>query len=149
MAISQRFYHPNHAHHIRTYITGHHICQMCKEGRQPTIPFQKRININTPALKKITTDIKYMPSSAEQYTYILVLLCEVTKFPNSITHKTTETADVCTAIMDGDIKYFGSPIYIIYDQDPVIMSSFAQYFFQQIGIKILTVNITNHKSLFG
>ena len=36
-----------------------------------------------------------------------------------------------------------------YDQDPAFMSSLAQYFFQQFGIKILRVNITTHKSLLA
>ena len=33
----------------------------------------------------------------------------------------------------------------ICDQDSAFMSNLAQYFFQQFGIKIITVTVTNHK----
>ena len=49
--------------------------------------------------------------------------------------------------MNGYIKYFGFPFHIICDQDPTFMSSLAQYILQHFGIKILTVGITNDKSL--
>ena len=37
---------------------------MFKGGKQPKRPFQKRINFNTPTLTKISTDIKYMTTPA-------------------------------------------------------------------------------------
>ena len=50
MIISQRIYHPNLAHHIRSCITGGYIYQMFKHGKQTSRPWQKRINIITPTL---------------------------------------------------------------------------------------------------
>ena len=45
--ISQRFYCPNLAENLRAYITGCHICQMFKKGKNFQRPYQKRMNINT------------------------------------------------------------------------------------------------------
>ena len=55
--ISQRFYCPNLAENLRAYITGCHICQMFKKGKNFQRPYQKRMNINTPAMTKISMDI--------------------------------------------------------------------------------------------
>ena len=45
----QRFYCPNLAENLRAYITGCHMCQMFKKGKNFQRPYQKRMNINTPA----------------------------------------------------------------------------------------------------
>ena len=109
---------PSLAHHHKVYITVCHVCQMFKEGYRL---FQKRININTPTLTKISIDIKYMPNLTKQYKYIPSPFCEITNFLIALPLKTTLTADSCTAIMDGCIKYFGLPTYIIGNQDPAFM----------------------------
>ena len=56
--ISQRFYCPNLAEQLRAYITGCHICQLFKKGRQFDRPLQKRLNLNVPAMTKISMDMK-------------------------------------------------------------------------------------------
>ncbi len=77
--ISQRFYCPNLAEHLRAYITGCHICQLYKKGKTPDGPHQKRLNLNVPALTKLSMDIKHMPP-CHGYKYILVLLCKYLTF---------------------------------------------------------------------
>ena len=51
---SQRFYCPNLAANLRAYITGCHTYQMFKKGKNFQRPCQKRININTPAMTRIS-----------------------------------------------------------------------------------------------
>ena len=75
--ISQRFYCPNLAENLRAYITGCHVCQLFKKGKDFKRPYQKRINLNVPAMTKISMDIKQIPVN-KGYSHILVLLCEVT-----------------------------------------------------------------------
>ena len=59
--ISQRFYCPNLAENLRAYLTGCHVCQLFKKGKDFKRPYQKRINLNVPAMTKISMDIKQMP----------------------------------------------------------------------------------------
>ena len=89
MTINQRYYIPNLAHHIHAYITGCHLCQLLKAGPRFNRPHQRRININVPALSKISLDIKYMPkvyagknTEGENlyWSFLLVLLCEISNF---------------------------------------------------------------------
>ena len=73
--ISDQFYCPSLALHLRTYITGCHLCQLFKSAKRFSRPFQKRINLNAPSLTKISMDFKHMPKSASNYKFILVLTC--------------------------------------------------------------------------
>ena len=61
VTISQRFFCPNLAHHIRAYIVGCHICQVAKQPKDIKRPFQKHINIGVPAMCEVSMDIKHMP----------------------------------------------------------------------------------------
>ena len=61
--ISQRFYCQNLAENLKKFQR----------------PYQKRMNKNTPAMTRISMDIKQMPVN-RGYSHILVLLCEVSNY---------------------------------------------------------------------
>ena len=146
--ITQRFYCPNLAQHLRAYITGCHICQLFKKGPNFDRPLQKRININVPGMTKLSMDIKQMPSS-HGYSHILVLLCEVSNFMVALPLSSTKTPTILDAFQKGYLPYFGPPTHIICDQDPAFTSSLMEAFAQQLNIKIQMVSPTNHKSLLA
>ena len=146
--ISQRFYCPNLAEQLRAYITGCHMCQLFKKGKTFNRPFQKRININVPAMTKLSMDIKHMLAS-HGYTHILVLLCEVSNFLVALPLVSTKTQNILEAFQKGYLAYFGPPTHIICDQDPAFTSSLMEAFTQQLNIKVIMVSPTNHKSLLA
>ena len=144
--ISQRFYCPNLAENLRAYITGFHICQLCKKGKDLKRPYQKRINLNVPAMTKISMDIKQMPAN-KGYSHILVLLCEVTNYMVALPLMSTRTPHILDAFQKGYLAYFGPPTHIICDQDPAFTSSLMEAFVSQLNIRIVLVSPTNHQSL--
>ena len=119
--ISQRFYCPNLAENLRAYITGCHVCQLFKKGKDLKRPYQKRINLNVPAMTKISMDIKQMPANIG-YSHILVLLCEVTNYMVALPLMSTRTLHILDAFQRGYLAYFGPPTHIICDQDPAFTS---------------------------
>ena len=144
--ISQRFYCPNLAENLRAYITGCHVCQLFKKGKDFKRPYQKRINLSVPAMTKISMDIKQMPVN-KGYSYILVLLCEVTNYMVALPLMSTRTPHILDAFQKGYLAYFGPPTHIICDQDPAFTSSLMEAFVTQLNIKIVLVSPTNHQSL--
>ena len=144
--ISQRFYCPNLAENLRAYITGCHICQMFKKGKNFQKPYQKRMNINIPAMTRISMDIKQMPIN-RGYSYILVLLCEVSNCMVALSLSSTRTQNILEAFQRGYLAYFGPPTHMICDQDPAFTSSLMEAFVTQLNIKVILVSPTNHKSL--
>ena len=144
--ISQRFYCPNLAENLRAYITGCHVCQLFKKGKDLKRPYQKRINLNVPAMTKISMDVKQMPAN-KGYSHILVLLCEVTNYMVALPLMSTRTPHILDAFQRGYLAYFGPPTHIICDQDPAFTSSLMEAFVTQLNIKIVLVSPTNHQSL--
>ena len=144
--ISQRFYCPNLAENLRAYITGCHVCQLFKKGKDLKRPYQKRINLNVPAMTKISMDIKQMPAN-KGYSDILVLLCEVTNYMVALPLMSTRTPHILDAFQRGYLAFFGPPTHIICDQDPAFTSSLMEAFVTQLNIKIVLVSPTNHQSL--
>ena len=148
LTLSQRFFCPNLAHHVRAFIIGCHVCQTVKTSKHIKRPFQKRININVPALCKISMDIKHMPPS-QGYSFVLVMICEVSNFLVVSPLRSAQTIPVCNAIRSRFIAHYGPPTHIISDQDPAFVSSLAQAFFQHFGVRLLTVSPSNHKLLLA
>ena len=144
--ISQRFYCTNLAENLRAYITGCHVCQLFKKGKDFKRPYQKRINLNVPAMTKISMDIKQMPVN-KGYSHILVLLCEVTNYMVALPLMSTRTPHILDAFQKGYLAYFGSPTHIVCDQDTAFTSSLMEAFVTQLNIKVILVRPTNHQSL--
>ena len=145
--IGKRFYIPELARHARAYIMSCHVCQMFKTQKHQKYQQAYRVNIDTEALTKFSMDIKHMPPGNSGYRYILVLYCEVSNYLIACPMKTTQAPEICQNIIKECIAYFGVPSHIICDQDPAFMSSLSQYMYEQLGIRIITVGPTNHKSL--
>lgn len=122
---------------------------MFKQHKQKHRLLEKRVNINEKSLSKISMDIKHLHRSSDGYKYVLVLLCEVTNY--LVTHplKTTQTPEVCQALIKSFFAYFGTPRIIVTDLDPSFMSSLMKYFVQQFQIKLVTISVTNHSSLLA
>ena len=144
--ISKRFYCPNLAENLRAYITGCHICQMYKKGKSFQRPYEKRMNINVPAMTRLSMDIKQMTVNGG-YSHILVLLCEVTNFMVALPLRSTRTQHILDVFQKGYLAYFGPPTHILCDQDPAFTSSLMEAFVTHLNIKVILVSPTNHKSL--
>ena len=55
--------------------------------------------------------------------------------------------EVCSILFDKFVAYYAVPMRNICDQDPAFMSSLCQWFFKAYGMQLVTVSLTNHKSL--
>ena len=148
LTISSRFYCPNLAHHIRAYVTGCHICQQFKKGKKFQRPFNKRININTPALSKLSMDIKHMPTGTGGYKFILVLLCEVTNFMIAYPMRSTTAEEVGKNLIKLITRH-AKPSQIISDQDPAFTGRILSFLSKCMGSTQTWVSPTNHKSLLA
>ena len=58
-----------------------------------------------------------------------------------------KSEEVEEALIKHVITKFGTPEYIMMDQDSTFMSSLMNYLFKALGIKIKTVGPYNHKSI--
>ena len=147
--ISQRFYCPNLAEQLRAYIPGCHVCQLFKKGKMFDRPLRKRVNINVPAMTKISMDIKHMPTS-HGYSYILMLLCKVSNYMVALPLHSIRTPPHFASVSKGFMLHtLDLPHIFVCDQDASFTSSLMQAFTEQLNIRVIFVSPTNHKSLLA
>ena len=92
-------------------------------------------------------DLKMMPKSQKQHQYILCIIDEVTNYLVTAPLFHARSEEVGKAIIEKIVTKYGTPEYVIMDQDSTFMSSLMNFLFQALGIKIKTVGPYNHKSL--
>ena len=92
-------------------------------------------------------DLKVMPKSQKGHHYMLCMIDEVTNYLVTNPLYQTRSEEVGEALIESVISKFGTPEYMIMDQDNMFMLMLMQYLFKRLGIKIKTVGPYNHQSL--
>ena len=92
-------------------------------------------------------DLKVMPRLQKGHQYILCVRDEMTNYLITAPLYQARSEDVGEALIESVISKFGTPEYIMMDQDSAFMSSLMSYLFKKLGINIKTVDPYNHKSL--
>ena len=77
-----------------------------------------------------------MPKSQRGHRYILCVIDEVTNYLVCSSLYQARSEEVGEALIENVISKFGTPEYIMMDQDSAFMSSLMNYLFQSLGIKI-------------
>ncbi len=144
--LSDRYHIPNLAQHVQAYIIGCNHCELFRD-REKQRPFQKRVNLNVPALSKISMDVKFMPPGKNGYKFILVMVCEVSNFMVAVPLKDRNAEEITTAFLEKFVIPYGIPTHVICDQDRAFLSKTFQELMRQIGTRLMVVSVTNHKSL--
>ena len=88
-----------------------------------------------------------MPRSQKGHQYILCIIDEVTNYLVTAPLYHARSEDIEEVLIEHVISKYGTPEYMIMDQDSVFMSSLMTYLFKKLGIRIKTVGPYNHQSL--
>ena len=97
-------------------------------------------------MSRLSMDIKVMPSSQKGNWYILCIIDEVTNY--LVTAPLYQArSEVGEILIESVVSKYGTPEYIMMDQDSAFMSSLMSYLFKRLGIKIKTVGPYNHNFL--
>ena len=92
-------------------------------------------------------DLKVMPRSQKGHRYILCVIDEMTNYLITAPLYQARSEEVGEALTENVISKFGTPEYMIMDQNSMFMSSLMSYLFKKLGSGIKTVGPYNHKSL--
>ena len=147
LTISDKFFIPHLMHYLRSYLSACHICQLFRNDRPPSRQLETRINLSYRPMSRLSMDLKVIPRSQKGHRYILCIIDEVTNYLIATPLYQAKSEEVREAIIENVITKFGTPDYMIMDQDSAFMSSLMSYLFQTLKITIKTVGPYNHKSL--
>ena len=147
LTISDKFFIPGLMHYLRSFLKGWHICQLVRNDKPPMKQLETRIYLNYRPLSRLSMDLKVMPRSQKGHRYISCIVDEMTNYLITIPLYQARSEEVGEALRENVITKYCTPDYIIMDQDSVFMSSFMNYLFRRLGVKIKTVGPYNHQSL--
>ena len=147
LPISDKFFIPNLMHYIRSYLKACHICQLARNDQPPLRQLQARINLNYKPMSRLSMDLKEMPKPQKGHGFILCVIDEVTNYLVKAPICQSKSEEKEDALIENVICKFGTPEYMIMDQDSAFMSTLMNYLFKRLGIKIKTVGPYNHQSL--
>ena len=98
-------------------------------------------------MSRLSMDLKVVPRSQKGHHYILYVIDEVTNYLITALIYQAKSEEIGDALIENIISKFGTPEYIIMDQDRTFMSTLMNYLIKRLGIKIKTVGPYNHQSL--
>ena len=88
-----------------------------------------------------------MPRSYKGHKYILWIIEKVTNYWITVPIHQSKSEEIGDALIENVITKYRIPQYIVMDQDSKFMSSFMNYLFKKLDIKIKMVAPYNHQSL--
>ena len=98
-------------------------------------------------MSRLSMDLKVMSGSQKGHHYILCVIDKVTNYLIIAPIYQAKSEEIGYMLIENVISKFGTPEYIIMDQDCAFMSTLMNYLFKRLGIKIKTVGQYNHQSL--
>ena len=147
LTISNKFFIPKLLHYLRSFLSACHICQLFRNDKTPSRQLEIRINLNYRPKSRLSMDLKVMPRLQKGHWYILCVIDEMTNYLITAPLYQARSEEVGEALVENVISKFGTPEYMIMDQDSTFMSSLLSYLFKKLGISIKIVGPYNHKSL--
>ena len=147
LTISDKFFIPNLMHFLRSCLKACHVCQLVQKEKPPSRQLHTRINLNYRPISRLSMDLKAMPRLQKGHHCILCIIDEVTNYLVTAYMYQAKSEEVGEALIENVISTFGTPEYMIMDQDSMFMSMLMQYLFKRLGIKVKTVGPYNHQSL--
>ena len=147
LTIRNKFFIPNLMHYLRSFLSACHVCQLFRNDKPPSRQLETRINLNYRPMFRLSMDLKVIPRSQKGHWYIICVIDEMTNYLITTPLYLARSEDVGEALIENIISKFGTPKYMIMDQDSAFMSSLMSYLFKKLGISIKTVGPYNHNSL--
>ena len=92
-------------------------------------------------MSRLSMDLKLLPRLQKGHCYILCIIDEMTNY--LVTSHLYQVRSEEEVLIENVISKFGTPEYMIMDQDSVFMSTLMNYIFKRLGVKIKTVDPYN------
>ena len=134
-------------HYLRLFLSTCHICQLFRNDKPPSRQLETRINLNYRPMSRLSMDWKVISRLQKGHQFILCIIDEVANYLIAAPLYQAKSEEVGEAIIENIFTKFGTPDYMIMDQDSAFRSSLMSYLFKTLRITIKTVGPYNHKSL--
>jgi hypothetical protein len=144
--IRQKFYFPRMSQLVLNYIRSCRICQSRKTPVDQERPFHLNIPTNYVPFQTVHADLKVMPQSNSNHRYLLVLVCNITRYVILVPLVSKEAHTVAEAVLQKCVFQFGPFKEFISDLGKEWDNSVISYVFQALQVNQRFVSVHNHQS---
>ena len=146
--LSRRFYCPELLRHATAYIRACHTCQIYKHSTLLKRKLELRVNVKTPAFRKLHMDVMHMGVvSFEGFKYILVVVCEVSSYMVAVPLRQERAPEISRALVDRVFAYFGMPAMLIVDQAQYNVGEIMRNILKLTQTSLKVISPRNHQAL--
>ena len=86
-------------------------------------------------MSRLSMDLKVMPKSQKRHWYILCIIDEVTKYLVTAPLCQARSEEVGEALIEHIITKYGTPEYMMMDQDSALMSSLMNFYLKCLALQ--------------
>ena len=144
--LRQKFYFPKMHQQVVNYIRSCHICQARKSPVGNDRPFHLNIPTNYIPFQTVHADLKVLPPSAQQHKFLLVLVCNITRYVILAPLHSKDAQTVAEAVLQKCVFQFGPFQEFVSDQGREWDNAVVNYIFQALKVKQKFISVNNHQS---
>ena len=133
MTMKDRYYIRGLYNKLEKYIRSCYGCQIRKPPSDIDRPFEMRIPSNYTAMRNISCDIKHMFTSASGNNFILIVVCEITRFTEAIPLKRADAVTISEALLRRIILRYGQPECIYVDADKAFNNTITEFLWNALN----------------
>ena len=131
---------------ILSYVRGCHICQSRDSPKTIEKPYELRIPVNYTPFGKLYADFKELPKSASGNGFLLVVVCEITRYVECIPLRQCDAVTVAEALLRKVVFRYGPPETMIFDADKAFHNQISDYMWNALNTNTKTISPWNHQS---
>ena len=144
--IRQKFHFPRMSQLVLNYIRSCRVCQSRKTPVDQERPFHLNIPTEYVPFQTVHADLKVMPPSSHHHRYLLVLVCNITRYVILVPIPNKEAHTVAEAILQKCVFQFGPFQEFVCDQGKEWNNTVINYIFQALQVNQRFVSVNNHQS---
>lgn len=148
LSLKALFHAPNFYSHVLNFVR---TCMTCNQ-----IALERDASLNrewTPRtveqfspFHRVFMDFKVMPKTIDDYRYVLVMVCEVTRFCIAVPMKTRTAQETAEAIVSGLCLPYRTPKVIVCDQDTSFKNHLMEFLARLLHVNLHYVQVMGHES---
>ena len=144
--LKQKFYFPRMQQMVTNYVRSCQVCQSRKSPVDNERPFHLNIPTNYVPFETVHCDLKVMPPSYHNHKYLMVLVCNITRYVILVPLQSKDAKTVAEAILQRCVFLFGPFKNFVSDQGREWDNSVLAYLFEALKVKQRFVSVGNHQS---
>ena len=147
LTLRKKFFIKNLYAKLTHYIRSCHQCQCQKTATDVESPYEMRLPKFYIPFARLSADVKHMPLSSSGNKFLLVVVCEITRYCYAFPIKKADAQTIAEVLLRKIVLTHGEPDVIITDEGKEFNNQVTDFLWKTVRTKAKTCSPYNHGSL--